>query len=231
MPEYAGSRFWLPCPLRTGEGRPWQSSFQELSISAEAGGSVIATANRAGGRERAAGTWPRYFARHQAITALAARNGSRPGTATMTRSSSRGGRSCGERPAHQGHQSHCAGGRRRNHLLSAFSTPADATSAYRGWPPGASPWPLPQPSARTWPAASATARSEPWSAPALVGSCELLMLLIRTEQDRSRRHSPGTPESQTAPLTERAVPPASATRQRWSRRSGHGTTRAAAGER
>jgi hypothetical protein len=27
------------------------------------------------------------------------------------------------------------------------------------------------------------------------------MLLMRTEQDRSGRHSPGTPESQTAPLT------------------------------
>src|ERR1039457_1506378 len=24
VPEHGGSRFWLPCPLRTGQGHPWQ---------------------------------------------------------------------------------------------------------------------------------------------------------------------------------------------------------------
>ena len=47
VPEHAGSRFWLPCPLRM-EKAPMASEFQELSVSAEADGSVKPTAIWAG---------------------------------------------------------------------------------------------------------------------------------------------------------------------------------------
>jgi hypothetical protein len=46
-----------------------------------------------------------------------------------------------------------------------------------------------------------------WPALALVGSYELLMMLIRAEHETSERHTPGTAESCAKPIAELDVPP------------------------